>query len=406
MALPLRVGVVGCGVIAQVMHLPHLAELGDSYEIAALCDVSEPVAAACASRYHVKTVHTAWQDLVAEQLDVVMVLTSGSHAPIAVAAARAGSHVFVEKPMCLSRAEGREMYSAARDADVRLMVGNMKRYDPAYQRLAELMPSRGLRLVSVTTLESPFEAYVEAYPMVPKAPPPPDVIAALRAEDDERLAAALPDGDAEARYCYRWMLLDNLVHELNMLRGVLGEPDRVHQARLSRTVCDISLGFGETEVHMSWVDLPGMAQYKQELAFYALDRRVTLTLPSPYLRNMPSQLTIETGREGTPLADRTVEIVSYQEAFKLELVEFAAAIKSGRAPHTDVIEGLHDVALCQAIATSHITGKPVDLPSALPKWAQADTAQADTAQRHAATSSPVQPADPVKLAAADGGRAS
>ncbi len=372
MALPLRVGVVGCGLIAQVMHLPHLAELGDSYEIAALCDVSEPVAAACAHRYHVKTVHTSWQDLVAERLDAVMVLTSGSHAPIAVAAAQAGSHVFVEKPMCLSLAEGQDMYTAARDADVRLMVGNMKRYDPAYQRLQELMPTPGLPLVAVTTLESPFEPYIQAYPMADRVRPPADVIAALRAEDDERLAAALPEGDAEARYCYRWMLLDNLVHELNMLRGVLGEPDRVHQARLSRTVCDISLGFGATDVHLSWVELPGMAQYRQELAFYGIERRVTLTLPSPYLRNMPSQLTIETGREGTPFADRTVEIVSFEEAFKRELVEFAAAIEASRAPRTDVIEGLHDIALCKAIAMSHITGKPVDLPSLLPEWARPD----------------------------------
>jgi predicted dehydrogenase len=370
MALPLRVGIVGCGLIAQVMHLPHLAELGDSFEMAALCDVSEPVAAACASRYHVKTVHTSWRDLVAERLDVVMVLTSGSHAPIAVAAAQAGSHVFVEKPMCLSLTEGREMYTAARDADVRLMVGNMKRYDPAYERLQELMPAHDLRLVAVTTLESPFEPYLQAYPMAKRVPPPADAVAAMRAEDDKRLAAALPDADAEARYCYRWMLLDNLVHELNMLRGVLGEPDRVHQARLSRTVCDISLSFGGTEVHVSWVDLPGMAQYKQELAFYATERRVTLTLPSPYLRNMPSQLTIETGREGTPFADRTVELVSFEEAFKRELVEFAAAIDAGRAPRTDVIEGLHDVALCKAIAMSHFTGQPADRPSALPDWAR------------------------------------
>lgn len=371
MAVPLQVGVVGCGVIAQVMHLPHLAELSDTFEIAAVCDVSVPVATACASRYQVKTVHTSWQDLVAERLDVVLVLTSGSHAPIAAAAARAGSHVFVEKPMCLSLDEGREMFDAASAAGVQLMVGTMKRYDPAYQRLLELMPLQDLRLVAVTTLESPFEPYIQACPMIDRVPPPAEVFEALRAEDDERLAAALPDGNAEARYCYRWMLLDNLVHELNMLRGALGEPDRVHQARLSRTVCDISLGFGATDVHISWVDLPGMAHYKQELAFYALDRRITLTLPSPYLRNMPSQLTIETGRDGTPFAARTVEIVSYQEAFKRELVELAAAIEAGRPPRTDIFEGLHDVALCAAIARSHITGRPVELPSALPDWATA-----------------------------------
>jgi predicted dehydrogenase len=372
---PLRVGVVGCGVIAQVMHLPHLAELRGRFEIAALCDVSEPVAAACADRYGVDTVYTSWHDLVAERLDLVMVLTSGSHAPIAVAAARAGSHVFVEKPMCLSLLEGEEMLMAARQSGVQLMVGTMKRYDPAYERLLELLPLEDLRLVSVTTLESPFQPYVQAYPLTEMTPPPAAVLEALRSDDEARLAAALPEGDADARYCYRWMLLDNLVHELNMLRGALGEPDRVYQARLGRTVCDISLGFGPTEVHISWVDLPGMAHYRQELAFYALDRRVTLTLPSPYLRNMPSQLTVEGGKAGTPHAWRTVEVVSYEEAFKRELFELELAIRSGRRPRTDVMDGLRDVALCAAIAKAHITGASIEMPSALPTWADEELTQ-------------------------------
>lgn len=379
MADRLRVGVVGCGVIAQVMHLHYLSELNDRFEISALCDVSEPVVKACAARYGVKIVYTSWEDLVAERLDVVMVLTSGSHAPIAVAAAEAGSHVFVEKPMCLSLEEGRHMLEAARASGIRLMVGTMKRYDPAYERLLELMPLEDLRLVGVTTLESPMHPYIQAYPLTAMTPPPSAVLEALRAEDERRLAAALPDGDAEARYCYRWMLLDNLVHELNMLRGVLGEPDKVHHARLSRTVCDISLGFGPTEVHMSWVDLPGLAHYKQELAFYALDRRVTLTLPSPYLRSMPSQLTVEAGVRGTPDNTREVEIVSYEEAFKRELVELEEAIRTGREPRTNAVDGLHDVALCHAIARSHLTREPVDLPSALPSWASEPGAESGSA---------------------------
>ena len=372
----LRVGVVGCGVIAQVMHLNYLWELSDRFEIAALCDVSEPTARACAARYGVSAVYTDWRDLVAQRLDLVMVLTSGSHAPIAVAAAQAGSHVFVEKPMCLSLAEGKQMLEAARKAGVRLMVGTMKRYDPAYERLLDLMPLEDLRLVCVTTLESPMHPYIQAYPLTAMTPPPADVLAELRADDERRLAEALPDADAEARYCYRWMLLDNLVHEFNMLRGVLGEPDRVYQARLGRTVCDITLGFGPTEVHVSWVDLPGLAHYKQELAFYALDRRVTLTLPSPYLRGMPSLLTVEGGDRGTPHGTRTLEVMSYDEAFKRELVELDDAIRSGREPRTNAIDGLHDVALCAAVARSHLTRAQVDSPTALPGWADSHLPEA------------------------------
>ena len=70
-------------MIAQIMHLHHLAQLKDQFEIAALCDLDRGLAEACAQRYQVPKVFTDWNDLVAESLDVVMVLTSGSHAPAA-----------------------------------------------------------------------------------------------------------------------------------------------------------------------------------------------------------------------------------------------------------------------------------------------------------------------------------
>src|SRR5213079_1501447 len=134
MAGRLRVGVIGCGLIAQVMHLHYLRELADRFEIAAVCDVSEEARASCAREYGVPEQYASWQDLLKQPLDAVFVLTSGSHAPIAVAAAAAGLHVLVEKPMCFSVAEGHEMVSAAEQAGVTLMVGYPKRYDPAFAR--------------------------------------------------------------------------------------------------------------------------------------------------------------------------------------------------------------------------------------------------------------------------------
>jgi predicted dehydrogenase len=358
----LRVGVIGCGMIAQIMHLHHLAELEEQFKIAALCDLDRGLAEACAHRYQVPKVFTDWNDLVGEALDVVMVLTSGSHAPAAIAACNAGSHVFVEKPMCLSVAEGQAMVAAADAASVRLMVGTMKRYDPAYQRMIELLPDAGeVRLVRVTTLESPYEPYVAHYPLLRGDGPPKEVIDRLRAAEAQLLADLLPDADENTRYCYRWMLLDNLVHELNMLRGALGQPDRINFARLDRNVVELSLTFGQTECHLSWVDLPGMARYSQELVFFGLDKRLTLALPSPYLRNMPTELRVETGAPGSPHSIEAVETISYEEAFKRELVELHDAIVTGRTPRTDGRDGLRDVVLCQAIAESHMRGLPAVL---------------------------------------------
>ncbi len=85
-----RVGLVGTGVIAQVMHLHYLAELADRYEMVAVCDLDADSARACAGRYGIPAVFTDWRDLLGHPLDAVMVLTSGSHAPIAEAGPRSG----------------------------------------------------------------------------------------------------------------------------------------------------------------------------------------------------------------------------------------------------------------------------------------------------------------------------
>ena len=113
---------------------------------------------ACAERYGIPAVFTDWRDLLGHPLDAVMVLTSGSHAPIAEAAARAGRHVFVEKPMCFSADEGRAMVAAAERAGVKLMVGYPKRYDPAFARMRE----ETARLTGARLLRSAITAAREA----------------------------------------------------------------------------------------------------------------------------------------------------------------------------------------------------------------------------------------------------
>ncbi len=365
MSSPIRVGVVGCGVIAQVMHLPHLSQ-SPAFDLAAVCDIAEPVAAGCAERFGAGAAFTDWGAMLESGLDAVMVLTSGNHAPIAIAAAQAGAHVFVEKPMALSPADGLAMIDAAEKADVCLMVGTMKRYDPAYERLAALLPEiRGdVRLVRVTTLESPFEPYVAHYPLLPPSPAPAALIAELRRADELTVDSVLGDADEVTRFGYRWLLLDNLVHEFNALRGVLGEPTEVVYASLARESVSVNLRFGDTPCHLSWVDLmPGIARYKQEFAFYAPEQRLTLELPSPYLRNEPSRLIVEGGETGTTHSWAREEILSYDEAFRRELDEFADCIATGRTPRTSGYDGVADLRLCEAIARKHL-GLDVELASA------------------------------------------
>src|SRR5581483_10184278 len=101
----IRIGVVGCGLIAQMMHVPHLVELDDLYELAAVCDVSPGALAFVGDRYGIARRHTDWRALLEEPLDAVLIATAGSHAPIALAALASGKPVLTEKPMCYTLRE-------------------------------------------------------------------------------------------------------------------------------------------------------------------------------------------------------------------------------------------------------------------------------------------------------------
>jgi len=359
-----KVGVIGCGLIAQVMHLHYLRELGDRFEIAALCDISEEVREACAREYGVEKTFASWEEMLEQPLDAVLVLTSGSHAPIAVAAAGKGIHVFVEKPMCFGVVEGREMVAAAEAAGVTLMVGYNKRYDPAYRRLAEEKGALSdLRLVQITTLESPLQPYVQHYELHRAQRLPEETARALAADSAARVAAVIPEADKLSRWAYHMILLDTLVHELNAMRGVLGEPERLEFADIRETGLTAIFKYGSAQCILAWVDLPGIARYSMEFAFYSPERRLILSFPSPFLRSMPTVLATEEGEAQSPRSTRTEEITSFAESFKEELIHFHACVTEHRQPVTSGRDTLRDLALCEAIVAAHRTGKAIDHPS-------------------------------------------
>ena len=346
------------------MHLHYLRELADRFEIAAVCDVSEEVRSACAREYGVAEQFASWQELLTRPLDAVLVLTSGSHAPIAIAAAQAGIHALVEKPMCFSVAEGRAMIEAAAATGTVLMVGYNKRYDPAYARLVEEARTLAdLRLVRITTLESPIDPYVQHYNLRRGGPLPKSVAQTLRDDDDARITAALGDADPLSRWAYRSVLLDSLVHEFNAMRGVMGEPEALEFADIRETGLTAIFKYGAAQCILAWVDLPGIARYSMEFAFYSPERRVTLAFPSPFLRNMPTLFISEDGQRRSPRASRTEEVASYQESFKEELVHFHDCVTNSTQPTTSGADALHDIALCEAVVAVHRGRHPREHPS-------------------------------------------
>lgn len=256
------------------------------------------------------------------------------------------------------------MIAAAERGGVRLMVGYMKRYDPAYEELGARLDRGSVRLGRVTTLESPLEPYVTHYPLA-RGSIAPDLAAELAADDARRVDEAVGDLPPTLRWTYRAILLDSMIHELNAVRGLLGEPEELRFADVwgETTGITATLRFGAIECVFSWVDLPGITRYEQELAFYGPDERATLTFPSPFLRSMPTRLVLEGGEPGSSTSWRTEHTASYEEAFERELVELHAAIVEDREPRTAGLDGLRDVALCRKIAASAHDGRPRSRPT-------------------------------------------
>jgi predicted dehydrogenase len=358
-----RVGVIGCGLIAQLMHLHYLRELGDRFEIAALCDVSPGTLAGVADRHDVARRFTDWRAMLEEiELDLVMVLTSASHAEPAIAALERGRHVFVEKPMALTVGDADRMLAAARAAGRSLTVGYMKRHDPAYAAAAARIPALGpLRHVGITTLESPIGPYVDHESIVRVPDLPPDVVAA-GAEERRRLvgeALGRPADDVLVR-AYHDLLLDSAIHELNLLRGLAGDPSEVLAAEFWDDARSMQLVLGypdELRVSFSFVWLPELPEYVQELAFRTPSARLALRFPSPFLRNAPTLVALD--RFEDEVLHREQLVAGYDEAFRRELVHLHRTVVDGVAPLVTPEQARGDVVLAGLIARSWLDGGPL-----------------------------------------------
>ena len=128
----LRIGIVGCGGIANGKHLPALKNESDRVEMVAFCDLIPARAEQAAKEYgtHDAKTCTDYHELIADKsIDVVHVCTPNrSHCEISVAALEAGKHVMCEKPMAKTAADARKMLEAAKKSGKKLTIGYQSRF--------------------------------------------------------------------------------------------------------------------------------------------------------------------------------------------------------------------------------------------------------------------------------------
>jgi predicted dehydrogenase len=231
----------------------------------------------------------------------------------------------------------------------------MKRYDPAYRRALDLLPARieDVKLIAVEVNDPDHEPFVAHLPMTW----PDDIAAALRQQTRMLGAAQLREAagrdlaEAEARALANGFL-SALVHDVALVHGMLERlgcelPSRADHGALFDEGRGVQLAFalpGGGRVTMSHLNLPGVPDYTERVTVFCTDRILELTFPSPYLRHLPTRLTVRRG--GPDHALETLDLrTSYEEAFRQELRAFHAAA-TGQAPvETTVEQARRDIEL-------------------------------------------------------------
>ncbi|MFL5802400.1 MAG: Gfo/Idh/MocA family protein [Roseiflexaceae bacterium] len=157
-------GVVGAGMVARY----HATAIGRTpgARLVAVCRDNAGRAAEAAAQFGVPCEPGLAALLARPDVDAVCICTpSGRHAAQAIAAARAGKHVLVEKPMALTLADADAMIAASRDHGVRLAVALQRRADPVFQSVRAAIESGALGRLTLGAISVPYlraQSYYES----------------------------------------------------------------------------------------------------------------------------------------------------------------------------------------------------------------------------------------------------
>jgi predicted dehydrogenase len=118
-----KVGIVGCGVVATAYYLPYLMNM-ETVELVAVCDRFETRTRACARLFGAREQYLDYDEMIAHaDIEAVFILTApGTHVPFTLEAVLAGKHVLLQKPMATNMEDARRIAEAVRQAGVKAVI--------------------------------------------------------------------------------------------------------------------------------------------------------------------------------------------------------------------------------------------------------------------------------------------
>ncbi|KUL25802.1 Gfo/Idh/MocA family oxidoreductase [Actinoplanes awajinensis] len=352
-----RVGVLGCGMIAQLAHLPGLRALGELFELVAVCDSARDLAEHASAVHGNPAVYESFDMMLkAERLDAVVILNRDHFAP-ALTALEHGVHTLAEKPLCYTLREAEALVAASQRSGARLMVGYMKRHDPDVRR----------GLTEIGTMAAPHLARVHLHVgpdygnwIIPELQAVRRTAGVPNVQDDQgRRAKVLAElGDLPDPVFTAYMEMFGVwSHDINLLRAAFPQEPTSVSASIdsSGTTLTALLSYPQDLQVVFEGTSSRQYRFEESLTVWGSEQTVAIEVSNPFLRNLPSTVRIhENGSgPGRPAAVTRTLQGSYQDAFTKQLEHFHRCVTDPSvAPLTSGEDACQDIRLMQRIIRS------------------------------------------------------
>ena len=343
----IKIGVVGCGAVAQIQHLPNLKKLRDLFEVTIICDASKTLAADVASMFDIERHTNDIDKLLYSDIEAVLLCHTDPKVDAAIAAFDAGKHVLIEKPVCFSLQEADKLIKAQQDAATVGMAAYMKVFDPAFdlirQELSGMLP---LRYAQINHLHTNNSHHLNNFNPLRATDLDPQLLKNAEQRRIDSALQALGDADDNTLDAF-FRLSGSMIHDLYGARTLFGIPKRVASTIIwnegwgIHTVLQYPEGF---VCAATWVELSNIRDFKETLEISNDNERLLLSYPTGFSRGILSTLEIQRlSTDGTPI--RSYPDIEWQSPFERELIHFHECITTGIEVMTPINETRHDIEL-------------------------------------------------------------
>ncbi|MBQ9913347.1 MAG: inositol 2-dehydrogenase [Clostridia bacterium] len=330
----LNIGIIGAGRIGKV-HIQSITYNVPTAKVLGITDVFKDGLQELADKYGIEKVYADYKEMLADKdIDAVLVCSStDTHADISIEAAKAGKHVFCEKPVDLTPEKVKAVIDAVAEAGVKLQVGFNRRFDHNFAHVRSLINEGkvgNLELIKITSRDP--------------EPPPAEY-------------AAVSGG----------MFLDMTIHDFDMARFLAGSD--VTEVYASAT-CLVDPAIGEAgDVDTAIINLKfengalGVIDNSRRAA-YGYDQRIEVfgSLGAAMASNdTPTNVTVMNSDGVTTDKPLYFFLERYMQSFRDEMVQFVDAVLNDKPTPTTGLDGLNSILVALAAKKSVKEGRPVKI---------------------------------------------